>query len=128
MNASNVIAAISAAIAALGLCLAAIQFTNGRQRTRTERERLAQQEERLQTAFSAARVGIESADLIVQRAKDKDATLAELQNIARVLRGSLAILAKQLDTESKQVGELAHDKKFQSYAVDNNTKAAATSE
>ena len=128
MNASNVIAAISAVIAALGLFLAAIQFTSSRQRIRTERERLAQQEERLQTAYSAARMGIESADLIVQRAKDKDATLAELQNIARVLRGSLAILAKQLDTESRQVAELAHDKKFQSYAVEDNTEAVATGE
>jgi uncharacterized protein HemX len=115
MDTSDIIAAVSAAIAALGLALAALQFISGRQRIRTERERLAQQQERLRTAVSAAYVGMESADLIVQRAKEGDATLLELQNIARVLRGSLAVLSRQLDDESNQIAEWKRDAAFQSY-------------
>ncbi len=103
MNAANIIAVVSAVIAAVGVAVAVIQYTEGKRRVRSERERLAAQEERLRTAVTAATLGMESADLIVQRAKEDDATLPELQNIARVLRGALAVLAEQLNDEGREL-------------------------
>jgi hypothetical protein len=96
------IAVVSAAIAALSLFVALLQYLDVRRRGAAERERLAQQRERLRTSVSAATMGVLTADLMVQRAKEDDATLVELQNLARVLRGNLNILATQLDDESKQ--------------------------
>jgi hypothetical protein len=42
---------------------------------------------------------------MVQRTKEDDATMAEVLNIVRALRGSLAALAQQLDDESDQLVE-----------------------
>lgn len=128
MDASNVIAAVSAAIAALGLGLAGLQFFGARQHARGERERLAQQQERLRTAVSTALLGTESADLIVQRAKDKDVTVAELQSIARVLRGSLTILARQLDDERRNVADASESRAFRSVAQAGDSAAVAAYE
>jgi hypothetical protein len=98
-----VIATISAVIAAAGVFLAAIQYLENKRRTRTERERLAAQEERLRRAVAAAHVGSQSADLIVQRAKEPDVSVTELQNIARVLRGTLDVLTGQLSDEERAI-------------------------
>jgi hypothetical protein len=100
---SDVIAVVSAVIAALTLGVAALQYLDAKRRRKTEAERLAAQHERLRTAVSAAVVAANSADLIVQRAKADDVSIAELQNIARVLRGTLSTLASQLDHEQKEL-------------------------
>jgi uncharacterized protein HemX len=114
MSAANVIALVSAIVAALGLCLAATQYVEGKHRTRTERERLAAQRERLRTAVTAAKVGAATADLVVQRAKDANVTTAELQSIARTLRGSLLLLASQLENEGDEVAGLSGQPRFTS--------------
>jgi uncharacterized protein HemX len=119
VSGSEITAIVSAVIAALGLSLAAIQYLEARRRTQTERERLAAQEERLKTAVTAATLGVESADLIVQRAKEDDATLAEIQNIARVLRGSLSVLEQQLHDEGQEVAARAGFDRFVSARPEN---------
>jgi hypothetical protein len=103
MDTSDLIATISAAIAALGLLLALIQFLDKRRTAVSEAERLAQQRERLRTAAAGAVSGAELADLIVQRAKEPDVTVPELQNVARALRQTLSLLAAQLNDEDRQV-------------------------
>lgn len=114
MSSSDLIATISAVIAALSLAVATFQFLETRRRGRDERDRLAAQEERLRVAVGVASAGAESADLIVQRAKDRDATKAELQNLARLLRGNLALLAEQLYAEGQAVAVLVGHQGFRS--------------
>jgi len=53
--------------------------------------------------MAAANIGAGTADQIVQRAKDTDVTVAELQSVARTLRGSLYLLASQLENEGQEV-------------------------
>jgi hypothetical protein len=98
VNVLNVIAAIATCAAFL---LAAWQFFTSRRKEATERERIALQRERLRTASIAAFAGAEGMDLIVQRTKDDDVTLAEIQNIARVLRRNLVLLGHQLEQEDR---------------------------
>ena len=96
MNALNAVAAVATVAACL---LALWQFMDSRRAVQTERERIAEQKERLRTALSAAKAGAEAADLIVQRAKDETVTVDELQNIARMSRRHLALLVHQLEDE-----------------------------
>jgi uncharacterized protein HemX len=115
VDTANIIASISAAVAILGLSLAVLQFLDSRRRTRTERERLAQHQERLRTAVTAANVAGQTADYIVQRGKEEGVSVQELQSVARVLRGSLMLLARQLDDESNQVPTLSTQRPFLSF-------------
>lgn len=108
MDALNAVAAVVTVAAFL---LAAWQFWVARRIEQTERERIAQQSERLRTAEVVAVAGAEAADLIVQRGKDPAVTVAELQSIARVARLNLGLLARQLEAERSilagwQVGRL----------------------
>jgi uncharacterized protein HemX len=114
MGAADIIAIATAVIAALSLGVAALQFLDGRRRKRTEAEQLAAQEERLRTALTAATIAANSADSIVQRAKEKDVTIAELQNMGRLLRGTLTVLANQLNDEQRAVAARASASPFMS--------------
>jgi hypothetical protein len=116
VNASDIIALVTTVVAVLSLCLAALQYIDGRRRVRTEREGLAAQRERLRTAVTAARIGAGTADLVVQRAKAADVTTVELQNIARTLRGSLHILASQLEDEGDELATRTGRSRFDSKA------------
>jgi hypothetical protein len=118
MSPANVIATISTVIAGAGVFLAAIQYLENKRRTRTERERLAGQEERLRTAVTAAHVGSQSADLIVQRAKEPDVSVTELQNIARILRGTLEVLAEQLSDEKREIAARREGDGFRSVTAE----------
>lgn len=97
----NLLNAIAAVVTVASFFLAAWQHRASRRAIRTERERIALQAERLDTALRAAISNSETADLIVQRAKENDATTAELQNIARILRMNSALLARQLQQEQQ---------------------------
>jgi hypothetical protein len=123
---ANVIAAISAAAAALGFFLAMLQFIDNRRRTRSEGERLAQQQERLRTAVTAAQVAQQTADYMVQRGKDEGVTVDELQSVARVLRGSLMLLARQLEDERKQIPAATQPERFLSYREGQDSAASAS--
>jgi hypothetical protein len=90
-------------VGAVGLLLAYLQYRGNRTQRVSERERLAQQDERLRNAVAGASSAAEMADLIVQRSKEPDVTITELQNVSRALRGSLENLAGQLDAERNQV-------------------------
>ena len=74
--------AAAAIVTVASFMLATWQFLAARHAKTTEREKIAQQRERLSNAASAAVAGAEAADLIVQRSKEPSVTLAELQNIA----------------------------------------------
>jgi type III secretion system FlhB-like substrate exporter len=102
MDVINLMAATATVAAFL---LAIWQYAQTRRKEMTERERVALQRERLRMAIIAAVSGAETADLIVQRSKDSTVTVAELQNIARVLRGNLGLLARQLEQEERLLGE-----------------------
>lgn len=97
------VAVVAATIAAGSLVVAGLQYLLARRKAATESDRLASQAERLRTAYTAAQAAVQSMNLIVQRAKDKDATIVELQNLARLARGTLTLLADHLDTETRQV-------------------------
>jgi hypothetical protein len=109
LSTSEIIASISAAIAAGSLLIVILQFIESRRRVRTEAERLSEQRERLKTALSGAVSGANISDLIIQRSKEADATVQELQNIARALRQNLMLLAQQLDADDKRLTSWAED-------------------
>lgn len=96
MNTVNLIAAL-ATIAAL--ILAVWQYAEGRRRTRTERERLAAQSERLRLISAAAIVTAEMLDHIVQRTKEADVTMSEIRSLARASRRQATGLFEQLRDE-----------------------------
>jgi hypothetical protein len=96
---------IAAGVTTVGaFLLASWQYAENRNRSRTERERILLQRERLRAATSAAVLGAEAADYIVQRCKDPDVGILEVQSIARVMRGDLAYVAEQLRYEERLLG------------------------
>lgn len=111
MDALNVVAAI------VGLASAAFavwQYVEQRRKAATERTRVAAQQERLRMVLASAISGVGAADLIVQRAKDDDVSVSELQSVARVLRGSLMNLARQIEAEDRVLAHWEYGKSFQS--------------
>ncbi len=64
-----------------------------------ERMKVATQRERLRGSANCAVAAASAANLIVQRAKEPGTTVLELQNIARVLRSDLLLLARHLQSE-----------------------------
>jgi hypothetical protein len=112
------IAIVSAIIAAGSLAIAVLQYLLARQKAVNENERLANQVVRLRTARTAARAAVESTNLIVQRAKGADVTVVELQNLARLARGTLGLLADQLQAEVLQVERQDSSALFRSQSDD----------
>jgi hypothetical protein len=100
LNIFNVVAGLASIV---GFGLAAWQFQHARSRAANERVKVVMQRERLDSAFTAAISAAQGADVMVQRAKAESATVAELQSIARVLRGNLLLLSRQLEQEKKIV-------------------------
>ena len=95
---------ITAAFATIGaFVLAGWQYAEGRRRLRTERERLALQRERLRSMTVAAAGAVDTADYLVQRAKDAASPREELTSIARVMRGQLGLVVGQLNTEERLI-------------------------
>lgn len=99
MNTPDVIALVSVVIAGLSVLIASLQYLDNRRKKKSEGEVIAQHRERLRTAEAAAELAARTADMLIQRAKSEDVTNLEIQNVARVLRGSLLVLAKQLRDE-----------------------------
>jgi len=97
VDAFNLVAAASSILA---LAFAVWQYAKARQERAREEERLAAQNRAVKAALGAALAGAHASDLIVQRAKDPDATVRELQNLARVARGVAFSLASQLEEQS----------------------------
>jgi hypothetical protein len=103
MDAVNLAAAV-ATIAAL--LLAMWQYAEGRRRTRTEKERLAAQSERLRL-FADAAIGMaETIDHIVQRTKEDDVTWPEIRSLARASRRQATGLVQQLRDEDALLRDL----------------------
>jgi hypothetical protein len=101
----NLLNGLAAVATVVSLLLAVWQFLAARHIKQNERERIAQQHERLRTAVSAAIAGAETADLIIQRGKEEGVTVQELQNLARTMRLQLSLLARQLEYERSILGE-----------------------
>lgn len=98
MDLFNVAAAASSILA---LAFALWQHSQARQQKAQERERLDAQSRAVRAALGIAMAGAHTADLIVQRAKEPDVQVAELQNLARAARGTTLSLAAQLEDQSK---------------------------
>ncbi|WP_433173086.1 hypothetical protein [Actinoallomurus sp. CA-150999] len=126
--------ALDGAAALVTICsflLALWQFLEARHTRQTERERIAQQSERIRNAVAAAIGGAEAADLIVQRAKQEGATVTELQNIARTMRMHMGLLARQLEQEHSlleawQQGKLSSSSSPRAVRKDHDQQPAAT--
>ncbi|MFJ5267114.1 hypothetical protein [Streptomyces sp. NPDC088358] len=128
----NWINAVAGVVTIASFLLAAWQFRTTQRAQRTERERIAQQRERLQTAVSAAVAGAEAANLIVQRSKDEFVRPEELGNIARITRMNLALVARQLQEERSrlsnwQFGQLVTSGPGVVPAADGESEEGATS-
>ena len=65
-----------------------------------EAERVRTQEARNKSAIRMAVTGAQTADLIVQRAKNPNSTKEELQSLARSTRGLLLYLASELEDQA----------------------------
>ena len=96
MQTFNVIAGI-VSIIAFGLAI--WQTLEARRMKQLERERLDSQLRRNRSVLKSAVTGAQTADLIVQRAKENNVTVHELQSLARAIRGSLLFLASELDDQ-----------------------------
>lgn len=95
MSVANVTAVVSAAVAVLGLALAAYQTLAARRTRKTADVLIAQLKGVIASALAQVRAAADSADSIVQRSKS-DASADELQNLARVTRAQLTGLSAQL--------------------------------
>jgi predicted nucleic acid-binding Zn-ribbon protein len=115
---ANIIAAISTVIAAASLAVAYFQLRQNKHKMRTERERIASHREKIRSAFNSAEAAFASADMIVQRGKDDNASVVELQNLIRILRGNLRALAYQLQTEERSLKNWEYGRFFHSAADD----------
>ena len=107
MKTGDIIALVSAVIAAASLLLAFVEARKARKLRISNQEKLVQLTEILSTATSGAETGAAMADMIVQRAKQRDVSIQELQSLARSLRGSLTSL--QHDLEKLQNSPRAFD-------------------
>jgi hypothetical protein len=114
LNTANVIAIVAAVVASLRLFVAALQYLDNRRRKRSEREILAQREERLRTAEMAAVMAARTADLIVQRGKENKVDRSALTDFARILRGDLVVLAKHLSDEVSEIPPTADSESLDS--------------
>jgi hypothetical protein len=65
-----------------------------------QESRLQLYEEHNNAALRSAVVAAQSADLMVQRSKEADVTVAELRTLARGLRGVMMTLASELEEQS----------------------------
>ncbi|GHJ17857.1 MULTISPECIES: hypothetical protein [unclassified Micromonospora] len=111
MNPLSLVAAIvGIASAAFGVW----QYIEQRRKAANEKVRIAAQQERLRMVLATAVSGVGAADLIVQRAKEGDVSVAELQSVARVLRGSLLNLARQIESEDRALARWQYGESFQS--------------
>ncbi len=97
MAAYGVVASVATVISTL---LALWQYWKQRSAALSERERIILQKERLRTAVAVAMSGAEAVNLIIQRGKQDDVTITELQSIARTVRGNLVLLTRQLEQEA----------------------------
>lgn len=116
-----VVATVSAVIAAGSFSIAIAQYVLAKQKSATDRERLAAISERLRTAVATAESAVEVSDLIVQRTKEEDTTLAEVRNIARAARGMLAVhrnsLYEQLKSTERQAASINDNRRLFSSAA-----------
>jgi len=93
--------------AAIGLVtIAAFMFSlyqhlSNRAKGMLEEAKVKAQHQRIRGATYAAVAAAESANAIVQRSKQPSSTEEELRNLARVVRGQLAILVRQLELEDE---------------------------
>lgn len=95
MTASDWASVVSAAVAVLGLGLAAYQTRQVRHARRSAEVRIAELTGSVAAALAQTRTAADSADALVQRAK-ANAPAQEIQNLARVLRGQLTATSTQL--------------------------------
>jgi hypothetical protein len=94
---------VMALVGGIASCIAIWQFVEARQKSAREKERLAVQLSRNDVALRSAVLGAQMADTMVQRAKQDDVTIAEMQNLARVIRGSLLALTLELEEQHKVI-------------------------
>jgi hypothetical protein len=92
---------IAGSVTIIAFALAVWQYQTARNASARSRERMALQQQKNESALRTAIIGAQNANLIVQRAKDENVTVAELQTIARSTRGILLYLAQELESQSK---------------------------
>jgi hypothetical protein len=114
MNLPNVVAIIGLFISVGSLSVAVVEHLALRNRKRTESEMLAKQSERLRAALIGAARAEQTADRIVQRSKDGDATLIELTILARVLRDTLQGHTKLLDDQNADIKRIIQENRYAS--------------
>jgi hypothetical protein len=84
-------------------------FSNKTKRVLEEAKVKAQQQ-RIRSATYAAITAVEAADSIVQRSKQPSVTEEELRNLARVVRGNLMILVRELQVEEENLANWQYGK------------------
>jgi hypothetical protein len=92
---------VAGAVSIIAFGLALWQFFEARTERERSRERIARQQQQNESALRIATIGVQSSDFMVQRAKDGDVTIKELQAHARNTRGILASLARELYGQRK---------------------------
>jgi hypothetical protein len=92
---------IAGSVGIIAFALAVWQYQAARNASARSRERMALQQQKNESALRTAIIGAQNANLIVQRAKCENVTVAELQSIARSTRGILLYLAQELESQAK---------------------------
>ncbi len=91
----------------VGLGLAIWQYLENRRDKAASRQQLQVQARRAADAVRLATIGAQHSHMIVQRAKDPKVSVAELQSLARLTRGTLLTLASGLEEQEQLLKAMA---------------------
>lgn len=91
----------------------------------TEKGKIAASAQRIRQASSSARIIAYSADLIVQRCKQQDVPLSEVQNLARTVRANAIVLLEELRREKTRLEDWKYGKLVLSEMLPEDSAAAA---
>lgn len=105
---------ISGVTAIVSLAFAVFVFAHGVHRRRLEDAKSKALAQNLESTRLVTLSALEATNLIVQRAKDSTATVAELQNMARVIRGQLHVVASSLEKDEQTVSRWRYGKSVES--------------
>ncbi len=101
----------------MSLSFAVFVFAYGVHRQRLEDAKSKALAQNLESTRLVTLSTLEATNLIVQRAKDSTATVAELQNMARIIRGQLYIVASSLEKDEQSLRRWQYGKSVESFTV-----------
>lgn len=111
MTAFNVITGL---VTVASFALALWQMQRNKRNEVAEAAKATMELERIRQSASDVMAAAQTVNMVVQRAKESDASPAELANLARVARGQLLIIANTLSKEEERLSQWEYGRVFES--------------